>query len=73
MNDASHHSCLRSLGDIDFKEPRRFVESEPDVRRIPLRGPGDSFVVLASDGLWDVMSDEEAIEAAAKALKVGAA
>ena len=49
------------------------MESEPDVRRIPLRGPGDSFVVLASDGLWDVMSDEEAIEAAAKALKVGAA
>ena len=60
----------RSLGDLDFKEPRRFVESEPEVHRLVL-GPGDSYVVLASDGLWDVMSDEDAIECANQVFKVG--
>ncbi|GFR41712.1 hypothetical protein Agub_g2462, partial [Astrephomene gubernaculifera] len=53
----------RSLGDLDFKEPRRFVECEPDVRRLVPR-PGDNLVVLASDGLWDVMSDQEAVDCA---------
>ena len=64
-------SC-RSLGDLDFKEPARFVESEPDVLRLPLRR-GDGFVVLGSDGLWDVMSDEDAVSVADQVLKVGGA
>lgn len=38
----------------------RYVSSEPDVHRVRLQ-PGDEFVVLASDGLWDVCSDQEAI------------
>lgn len=58
----------RSLGDLDFKEPKRFVECEPDVRRlVPV--PGDNFVVLASDGLWDVLSDQEAVDCANAVLK----
>ncbi|KXZ41809.1 hypothetical protein GPECTOR_276g723 [Gonium pectorale] len=58
----------RSLGDLDFKEPRRFVECEPDVRRL-VPQPGDELVVLGSDGLWDVMSDQEAVDVANAALK----
>ncbi len=66
----SHLRCNRSLGDLDFKEPKRFVECEPDVRRlVPV--PGDNFVVLASDGLWDVLSDQEAVDCANAVLKVG--
>lgn len=38
-----------------------YVSSEPDVHRVRLQ-PGDGFVVLASDGLWDVCSDQEAID-----------
>eukprot|EP00798_Chlamydomonas_sp_ICE-L_P014654 gene14654-20688_t len=57
-----------ALGDIDFKEPRRFVESEPDVKRLVPK-PGDSFVVLASDGLWDVLSDQESVDCVEVVLK----
>ncbi|PNH10573.1 Protein phosphatase 2C 7, partial [Tetrabaena socialis] len=59
---------ILSLGDLDFKEPRRFVECEPDVTRlVPV--PGDNLIVLASDGLWDVMGDQEAVDCANGALQ----
>uniref|UniRef100_A0A383WM94 PPM-type phosphatase domain-containing protein n=1 Tax=Tetradesmus obliquus TaxID=3088 RepID=A0A383WM94_TETOB len=59
----------RSLGDLDFKEPYRYVECEPDVTRLPLQPRRDTFVVLGSDGLWDVLSDTDAVITAAAALK----
>lgn len=49
----------RSFGDPDFKEPLHLVTATPDVIRERLL-PGDDFVILASDGLWDVMSDSDA-------------
>ena len=51
----------RALGDIDFKEPTRFVECDPDVRRVQL-APQDRFVIMASDGLWDVVADGDAVQ-----------
>lgn len=50
--------CGRSLGDPQFKRGKgeNPVECMPDVRRIELQ-PGDSALVLASDGLWDKVSD----------------
>ncbi|GBG00547.1 serine threonine phosphatase [Raphidocelis subcapitata] len=64
----------RSLGDLDFKEPNKFVECEPDVLRVQLRplqpsGAGDAFIILGSDGLWDVLSDEDAVHTAKRALQ----
>ena len=55
--------------------PCRFVECEPDVLRIPPQrlqpsGAGDAFVLLGSDGLWDVLSDEDAVHCAKRALQV---
>ena len=37
------------------------MECEPDINQWRLQ-EGDSFAVLASDGLWDVMSDQEAVD-----------
>jgi hypothetical protein len=53
----------------------RFVECEPDVLRVALRplqpsGAGDHFVILGSDGLWDVLSDEDAVDCGKRALQV---
>ncbi|KAI3439041.1 hypothetical protein D9Q98_001451 [Chlorella vulgaris] len=56
---ASGLAVSRSFGDPDFKEPLHLVTATPDVIRERLQ-PGDDFVILASDGLWDVMSDSDA-------------
>lgn len=39
----------------------RLVECEPDVTRHRLT-PDDKFILLASDGLWDVLTDQEAVD-----------
>ncbi|CAN6271986.1 unnamed protein product [Urochloa humidicola] len=51
-------AMARSLGDLKLK--RHGVVPEPEVahRRV---GSGDLFIVLATDGVWDVMSNEEVV------------
>ena len=56
----------RSLGDAQFKEPLPLVSSDPDVSVTLLR-PGDTMLILASDGVWDVLSDQDAAEVAVAA------
>lgn len=36
------------------------MECTPEMRRVELQ-PGDFAIVLASDGLWDVLSDTEVV------------
>ena len=51
----------RCLGDPQFKEnDKDVVECTPEMRRVELQ-PGDFAIVLASDGLWDVLSDTEVV------------
>lgn len=59
------HSVLlatsRALGDRHFKLRRpHIVTAEPDVITRVLDAKEDRFIVLACDGLWDVLTDEEA-------------
>lgn len=35
---------------------------EPEIRTIEVNRETDEFVILASDGLWDVMTSDEAVE-----------
>ena len=49
----------RSFGD---KLERPYVTAEPDVKRTPRDLVRDKFIVIASDGLWDVMTNQEAVE-----------
>ena len=57
----------RALGDIAYKRPQdkpateQIVSPEPDVSAMR-REEGDEFILLACDGIWDVM-DNEAVTA----------
>ena len=39
------------------------MESKPDVGKVLLL-PEDSLVIMASDGLWDVIEDQQAVDIA---------
>ncbi|KAF5307987.1 hypothetical protein FQR65_LT06555 [Abscondita terminalis] len=46
----------RAIGDVEYKP---YVTAVPDIIEIPLTGLED-FLVLACDGLWDVMTEKDA-------------
>lgn len=48
----------RSIGDLELKE---LVIARPDVMSLALCGDED-FVLIASDGLWDVVGDREGVD-----------
>ena len=63
-------ACSRALGDTKFKGTTpHLVSAEPDVKSTPLGAPatGD-FVILASDGVWDVFDDQKAVDLVAARL-----
>lgn len=60
----------RAFGDLLMKEPQRYgctgctgalVSAMPEITTCELNISEDRFLVLACDGIWDVLSDEEAI------------
>jgi len=51
-------SLSRAIGD-GFSKP--IVSPEPDIRRFRVEEDGDDFCLLACDGLWDVMSSQDAV------------
>ncbi|XP_031619124.1 protein phosphatase 1L [Contarinia nasturtii] len=50
----------RALGDYPLKE-KNFVIAEPDILTFELNDHKPKFIILASDGLWDTFSNEEAV------------
>jgi len=51
-------SLSRAIGDR-FAKPA--VSGEVEIKRFPIYDDKDEFIVLASDGLWDVMSSQEVV------------
>lgn len=57
----------RSIGDLGYKQnahlsPKdQIICSTPDVRTFR-RQPGDEFMVIACDGVWDVLSSQEVVD-----------
>ena len=51
-------SLSRAIGD-GFSKP--IVSPEPDIRRFRVED-GDEFILLASDGVWDVMSSQDVVD-----------
>lgn len=50
----------RALGDYPLKD-KRLVIADPDILTFNLADHKPQFLILASDGLWDTFSNEEAI------------
>lgn len=67
----------RALGDFSFKKNDRLppaeqmVSSAPDVTVVQRDDKGDQFVLLACDGVWDVMSNDEVCEFVLGKIKIG--
>ncbi len=67
----------RALGDHQFKAnpalppSQQAVTCVPEVRFLDLR-PGDEFLLLACDGIWDVMSSQAAVDFVRPRLAAGA-
>lgn len=56
-----HLAVSRSFGDLRMKETQRYVSAEPEMSVLQLT-PEDKFFILASDGLWDVLTNQEAVD-----------
>lgn len=54
----------RTLGDLDFKKndalphTEQMVVATPDIEILELMD-GDEFLIIACDGIWDVLSNQE--------------
>lgn len=66
----------RTLGDLDFKRntdlpaTEQMVVATPDIEEFSLE-EGDEFLVIACDGIWDVLTNQEAVDFVRKRLKAG--
>ncbi|ORZ30312.1 phosphatase 2C-domain-containing protein [Catenaria anguillulae PL171] len=56
----------RALGDFEFKQSpdlppeRQIVTADPDIRQAKIE-PDHEFLILACDGIWDCVSNEDAV------------
>lgn len=66
----------RALGDMEYKQTKglppaeQMITAMPEVRTLDLQ-EGDEFLVLACDGIWDVLTNQEAITFARERLEQG--
>jgi len=58
-------ALTRSLGDSYFKQPTILSSPEPDVKVLPLTEK-DLFIVLATDGIYTHLSNQEVVDLAGK-------
>ncbi|CAI5531678.1 unnamed protein product [Closterium sp. Naga37s-1] len=58
-------AVTRGLGDANYKE---YITPEPEVVHVPVTRDCD-FLIMASDGLWDVVTNQEAVDIARSCLE----
>jgi len=57
----------RSIGDLKYKQvpnitpAKQMITAQPDIKSITLNNE-DEFVILACDGIWDCLTNEEAVK-----------
>jgi serine/threonine protein phosphatase PrpC len=64
-------AITRAFGDFEFKHVidengdivrKHFITSDPEIRRYDFNPFEDEFIVLASDGLFDMFNSQEAVD-----------
>lgn len=60
---STYLAVSRAFGDRSLKTPTSLVSCEPEVKRVTVQDD-DLFLVLACDGVWDVLSEQEAVDIA---------
>lgn len=68
-------NMTKALGDFDFKAPLNhadgdWIAADPFINSVVLK-PQHDFLVLASDGLWNLMKDQQVVETVQKWRKLG--
>jgi len=58
-------AMTRSLGDLCFKQPTALSSPDPEVRVMPITEK-DLFLVLATDGIYNVLNNQEVVDCAAR-------
>ena len=68
----------RAFGDIEFKTLKEqawervfsddIITAEPEIKRVQLQPATDELMVLASDGLWDAVTSQHAVNFVRRAL-----
>jgi len=58
-------AMTRSLGDLCFKQPTALSAAEPEVKIMPISDK-DLFLVLATDGIYNVLSNQDVVDCAGK-------
>uniref|UniRef100_A0A0G4F9I7 PPM-type phosphatase domain-containing protein n=1 Tax=Chromera velia CCMP2878 TaxID=1169474 RepID=A0A0G4F9I7_9ALVE len=64
-------STSRSLGDLPLKQPKKVVSGLPDISVRSIDFEQDDFMVLASDGIFDVCTNEDVVNLVRKNLAQG--
>jgi len=64
-------SFSRSFGDLTFKVPTEIVSPVPDITVRALDLDRDAFVILGTDGIWDNVSDADAVRTVGRILREG--
>ena len=60
-------ACSRAIGDFVFKDQKQLdpekqaVTADPDVT-VRDRLPSDEFIILACDGVWDCISNQDCVD-----------
>lgn len=62
-------SISRSFGDYEMKIPQKLVSSEPYISIISIDFDNDDFLVLASSGVVDFISDQQIVDIIAEKVK----
>jgi len=53
-----HLAITRSLGDFEMKESITCLSNKPHITKTEIK-ESDAYIVMASDGVWDVFEDKE--------------